>query len=564
MLERLYIKNFALIEELALDFHGAFNVLTGETGAGKSIVIDAVSVVLGGRAQSEFIRSGQEKAYLEGVFCLDPGQPIRQVLQEMLEEWGLDGGDNSVVLSREIAVNGRNICRINGRTVTLNQFRQIGLALVDIHGQHDHQTLLQSDKHLGILDRFGGASHLETVTDVKACYYNWHKTMQELDEIRTKEQERLQRIDFISYQLQEIKEAKLKPGELEELSREATLLANAEKISGHLSAAYGALFGGERKISAYDLLAKSLNHLAEIKKLDRRLNKIAEQLEPSLYILEEAASELRDFQEGVEYSPEKLDRAEKRLQLIKDLGRKYGPSIEEILDFAVKAENELEKWKKSAARAEELEKALDKEWQDYKEKCHDLTVHRKKLALTLEEKVTGELAELAMVNSCFKISFADTPAGPQGLEQAVFLISPNPGEPLLPMAKIASGGELSRIALALKTIFAGLDGVGTLIFDEIDAGISGKASQKVAEKLEKISCCQQVICVTHSPLIAARATQHILLEKTVLQGRTKTSLKVLNEKERVEELSRMLGGEMTSEELRKHAQQMLKSGKNAN
>lgn len=554
MIEHILIKNFALIEDLTINFSGNFNVLTGETGAGKSIVIDALSILLGGRAQSEFIRSGTEKAILEGVFFL----PIDHAVWGVLREMGYADDDSTLILSREISLNGRNICRVNGRSITLGQYRQIGLTIVDIHGQHDHQSLLQADKHLSFLDQLGGSEHLQLRNEVKERYDRYLMLKRELEELKSSEKERLQRMDFLNYQLAEIKEAKPKPGELEELTQEVNILAHVGKINESLNIAYQQVFGGERGISAYDLLSKALGNFHDIKELDHSLAELANQLESALYVLEESASQIRKYLEEIEYSPEKLEESEKRLQLLKDICKKYGPTIEEVLVYAQKAAEEVEKWTTSSARLEELADSVTKQLEEYTAKAQILSRKRKELAKTLESKVIDELMELAMPHVHFSVNFLPCEPTAQGVEQVEFLISPNPGEPLLPVVKIASGGELSRIMLALKTILADMDGIGTLIFDEIDSGIGGKAAQKVADKLARISRSQQVVCVTHSPFIAALGDHHFVLEKVVEKGRTRTTVYELGLEERVEELARMLGGENPSHDLKKHALKILK------
>lgn len=554
MLERMYIKSFALIEELSIDFCGNLNVLTGETGAGKSIVIDAVSLILGGRAQTEFIRSGADRAVLEAVFRLPANHPVYQLLARM----GIECEEQTVILTREISLEGKNTARVNGRTLTLGQYRQIGLLIVDIHGQHDHQALLQSEFHIDILDKFGGLEHLSLLNDVHEKFSIWLEAKSKLEKLLVHEQERAQRIDFLTYQIKEIKQAGLKPDEDTQLRQEAALLANAERISNHLQKAYHQLFGGERGNSAYELLGRALAGMEEIKKIDPGLEKLYLQLEPSLYIIQETAADINSYLDSIEFSPHRLEQVEKRLQLIIDLKKKYGNSIREILDYAQSAETELEKWEKSTELAEELQKISHNARQEYELAAKKLSLQRQKVAALLEERVTKELRDLAMPQTRFSVQFAASAGTAKGLDKVEFLISPNPGEPLLPVAKIASGGELSRIMLAIKTIIANLDEIGTLIFDEIDSGIGGKAAQKVAEKLETISHSQQVICVTHSPLIAALADCHLYLEKRVEQGRTRTLLSRLEKQKRVDELVRMLGGEKQSEELRKHAMQILK------
>ena len=554
MLGRLYIKNFALIEELEINFCEHLNVLTGETGAGKSIVIDAVSVLLGGRAQAEYIRTGAAKAILEGVFYL----PSQHRAFDLMKEAGIESDDQSFVLSREIAANGRNSCRVNGRTLPLSMHRLIGLAIMDIHGQHDHQSLLQSENHLSILDQFGGAGHLEAVRGVKNKYQEWFAAKKELEELQAQGKERFQRLDFLGYQIKEISAAELKPGELEELSREAKVLANAEKICSRLNEAYCFLFGGERGVSAYDLVSKALVCIQDMQKIDDGLDKLYRQLEPGLYEIEETAGQLRNYLDGIEYSPQRLEQVERRLHTIKELCKKYGPTVEEVMVFYEKAQRELEKWGKSGDRTEELERSVEESWRAFSNDAQQVSQRRKELGDMLIRKITAELKELDMPHVRFAVQIQPGEPSARGMDQIEFLISPNPGEPLLPVAKIASGGELSRIMLALKILTAHLDGIGTLIFDEIDAGIGGKAARKVAEKLETISSSQQVVCVTHSPALASMADLHLYLEKNVDEGRTKTQIRPLSNDERVEELSRMLGGDWQTTELKQYAAHILK------
>ena len=554
MLNHLLVKNFALVEDLAVDFSDNFNVMTGETGAGKSIIIDALALLLGGRAQSEFIRTGTEKAIIEGVFYLPPDHYI----WEFLHQLEIDRDDSMLVLSREISLNGRNVCRINGRIFTLGQYQQVGLAIVDIHGQHDHQLLLQGDKHLYLLDKFGGQEHQILKQEVKEKYERYLHINRELQELRASEKGRLQKIDYLSFQRDEIKQAQIQPGEFEELSQEVKLLAHAGKINENLHCAYEQLFGGESGISAYDLLSKALSNLQELNDFAPPLQEMFTQLEPALYLIEEIASQIRDFKEELDYSPARLEECENRLYCLKNLCKKYGPTIEDVLLHGQKVEAELEKWLSSSERLGELENKVKQVYEEYRQAAITLSAKRKIIADIIEKKVIAELVELAMPNVQFEIKFFPCEPSQHGLEQIEFYISPNPGEPLLPVAKIASGGELSRIILALKIIMSEIDEIGTLVFDEIDAGIGGKTAQKVAEKLERISKCQQVICVTHSPLIAAIADRHLLLEKVIEKGRTRTIIHQLNEAERIEELARMLGGDNPSEELKKYAGKILK------
>jgi len=554
MLNHLLVKNFALVEDLAVDFSDNFNVLTGETGAGKSIIIDALAILLGGRAQSEFIRTGTDKAIIEGVFYL----PEAHYIWDSLRDLEIEHEDSMLVLSREISLNGRNVCRINGRSFTLGQYQQIGLAIVDIHGQHDHQLLLQGDKHLYLLDKFGGQEHQLLMQDVKDKYGGYLHIKRELEELKASEKERLQKIDYLGFQRDEIKQAQIRSGEFEELSQEVKLLANAGKINENIHCAYEQLFGGEKGVSAYDLLSKALSKLQELKDFTPSLQEIYIQLEPALYLIEETASQIRDFKDELDYSPERLEECENRLYCLKSLCKKYGPTIADVLLHMQKAETELKKWLSSSERLAELEVKVKQHYEEYRQSATELSAQRKKIAAIIQKKVVTELVELAMPNVQFEVKFFPCESSKQGIEQVEFYISPNPGEPLLPLTKIASGGELSRIILALKIILAEIDEIGTLVFDEIDAGIGGKTAQKVAEKLERISKSQQVICVTHSPLVAAIADRHLLLEKVLEDGRTRTIIQQLNETERIEELARMLGGDNPSEELKKHAGKIIK------
>ena len=556
MLNHLLVKNFALVEDLSIDFSDKFNVLTGETGAGKSIIVDALALLLGGRAQTELIRSGTEKAILEGAFFIPNSHHVWNYLRAL--EIENEDSESTLVLSREIALNGRNMCRINGRSFTLGQYQQVGLAIVDIHGQHDHQALLQGDKHLSLLDKYGNQEHQLLKEEVKRKYERYLSSKKEYEELKTSEKERLQKIDYLEFQLAEIKEAQIKQGEFEELARDVKLLTHAEKINENLHSAYEQLLGGERGVSSYDLLSKALSNLHELQDFDVTFKELIAQLEPALYLLEESASQIRKFYEELDYSPQRLAESEDRLHFLRNLCKKYGPNIEDVLLHAQNLAIELEKWVSSSVRSEELEVTVKKDYEEYDQAAEKLSDNRKKIAALIETKVIAELRDLAMADVQFEVKFFLNEPSAQGLERAEFFISPNPGEPLLPVAKIASGGELSRIILALKIIMAEIDEIGTLVFDEIDAGIGGKTVQKVAEKLARISKSQQVICVTHSPIIAASADRHLLLEKEVKDGRTRTIIHNIRAEDRIEELARMLGGDNPSLELKKYAQKIIK------
>ncbi len=554
MLKQLFVKNFALVEDLKMDFSANFNVLTGETGAGKSIVIDALSLLLGGRARQEFIRTGTKKAVLEAVFVLPEKHPLWVYLAEI----GIEEEAPLLVLNRELSLSGPNLCRINGRVFTLKQYQKVGLAIVDLHGQHEHQSLLCAERHLELLDKFGNETFQELKEKVREKYEQYWLLKTELEELQAREQEYLQKRSFLEFQLKEIKQANPQLDELEELAQEVKLLSNAEKINEHLQMAYQQLFSGENSAAAYDLLSKAFDNLRDLRSYDLLLENLAAQLEPIIFLIEEIAAEIRNFLEGVAFSPERLTIAEERLFLLKDLCKKYGPTMNDVLNFAVRIEKELTETDQSIEKIKKLKPLVDQAQNEYLQLAQTLTNERKKIAKKLEAVITEELIELAMPDVRFAVSFSPGKLSRQGLDQVEFLISPNPGEPLLPVAKIASGGELSRIMLALKTIMASKDDIITLVFDEIDAGIGGQAVQKVADRLARISQNQQVICVTHSPLLAAIADQHFLLKKEVKEGRTRTVILKLDAKARKEELARMFGGKDTSQELKKYVNLILK------
>ncbi len=554
MLKRLLIKNFALIDELTVEFTGSLNVLTGETGAGKSIVIDAVALLLGGRAQSDYIRHGSEKSYIEGSFYLNEKHQVFEYLKEI----GVDHEEGLIILTREISTEGKNVARINGRTLTLGQYRKAGIQIVDIHGQHDHQALLQVDYHLDILDKLGELEHSVLVQNFSNEYYEWQNIKKKLNAFSGKEEERLRNIDFFKYQLQEINRAKLQPGEEEEeLKKEASIHANAEKIANSLQNAYQNLYGGEASSPASEALGQAVSSLEDALKYDDDIAVFIEKIQPTQYIIEEVSTEIRNYVENIEFSPQRLEQIEKRLQLISDLKKKYGNSIQEIIQYAIKAEAELDILETSFEQTAELKRTEEIIYEKLTTKAQKLSKKRLELSIELERKVKEQLKELSMPDVDFKVKFTETSLSQSGSDSVEFLISPNKGEILMPVAKISSGGELSRIMLSIKTILADKDGIGTLIFDEIDSGVGGKSAQKLAEKLKRISCSQQVICVTHSAIIASVGDEHILVYKTETEGRTITKLKYLSDEERIEELTRMIGGENSTEELKKHASQMI-------
>ncbi|OAT86513.1 DNA repair protein RecN [Desulfotomaculum copahuensis] len=556
MLISLDIENFGLIDRESIVFEPGLNVLTGETGAGKSIIVDAITVVLGGRASAGWIKSGRERARLTAV--ADAGEPPG--LADWLAERGVgDSGDGTLVLSRELAANGRHICRLNGQAVTLGVYREAGGRLADLHGQHEQQSLFLPDRQRDLLDRSGGAPLLEKRAAAAALYASWRRARQSLDELLAGARDRARRLDMLAYQVHEIDQARPAEGEEEELTAERNRLANAEKIAALAAECYACLHGGEPEGQpALDALNRAAHALNGLCRLDGSVKPLLETVESSLYQLEDAARELAAYRETVEYNPERLQIIEDRLSSLRQLQRKYGDTVAEVLRYREQAAAEME----MLSGSEQNTAALEKEVQVLAERWHEaaagLTAARRQAAGQLEKEITAELAELEMGRVEFKVQFEDL-SGPAaaGAERVEFLISPNPGEPLRPLARIASGGELSRVMLAARAILAAVDEVPTLVFDEVDAGIGGRALQAVAEKLAAIARRRQVLCITHAAQIASFAAAHFYICKEVRGGQTRTRVEKLDPAGRLEELARMLGGRDVDGLVKEHARYML-------
>jgi len=556
MLLNIYVKNFGIIDLLKMDFQAGLNVLTGETGAGKSIIIDALQLALGGRAHTDMIRAGAEKAVVQATFDLG-GAPS---LVSLLEEQGLEAPEDGIlVLSREIARSGKNICRLNGQVAPLGFYRNVGRSLADLHVQHEQNSLIDQEMHRQLLDRFGGTALLEVLGEVDSIYARWKEARRNFEKLRDSAAERAGRMDLLRYQVEEIKRAGLRSGEDEELETEKRVLANAEKINLLATRAYSMLYEGEGRPSAVDLLAGAADSLRNLLTLDQRPENILASLESALYQVEDAARELTCYRAGAEYSPPRLEAVEERLELIKNLKKKYGETIAGILEYLDSAGNELAGLENVEENAEAAARELRELEEAYNRAAGLLSAARREAARALEEAVAGELASLEMGRVEYRVTFSDLEGpSPGGLEQVYFLISPNPGEPLKPLAKIASGGELTRIMLALKVLLARADEIPVLVFDEADTGIGGRALQAVAEKMAQLSGRRQVICVTHSAQVACYADAHHRIVKEFDGERTVTSVGLLEPRERLEELARMLGGREVTEITRRHAGQMLR------
>lgn len=569
MLKEITIKDFAIIDELDLQFAPGFNVLTGETGAGKSIVLDAVSLVLGGRGDSDDVRSGEQIALVEGTFELNPSDTTRQHVEAILQREELQGdAPGMLVLTREVRRGGRSVCRVNGRTVSLNLLKEIGDGLVDIHGQTEHLSLLKPAAHLDLLDRYGNLSAqrvalAEIVARVRAVRSELHSLL--ADEAAIK-----QRAEMLAYRVEEITSAKLKPAEDEELRDETKRLANAEQLAELAGEAYGAIRQPlDGTPSAGDLLSITAEALAKLVKIDGGAKEIADLSESLSIQADELARSLADYQERIEYDPARLHEAETRLELINQLRRKYNcQSIEELLDAAAQASQQLESLEHSGERIAELQGQEITLLAEIGRLGAALSSARAATADTLSKAVEAELADLKMENARFGVSIEQiddlegAPVGDYrvgfdetGIDRIEFLIAPNLGEPLKPIARIASGGETSRIMLALKAVLSRADQTPTLIFDEIDAGIGGRIGAIVGQKLWALSDNHQVLVVTHLPQLAGFSDVHFKVEKLVRGSRTVTHITPLDGTGRVDELTAMLGAE--AESARQNAQELL-------
>ena len=550
MLRLLHIENIAVIEQAEIAFDRGFNVLTGETGAGKSIVIDAISAILGERTYRDVIRTGADRAFVSAVFDGVPDLP-------WFAENRVEYDPSELLVQREVYADGKNVCRVNGRPVTVAILKKLGGQLVNIHGQHDSQQLFDETKHLSYLDLF--ARNEAERTAYAACYERVLSLRRERERLTLDEGEKLRRVEALQYQLEEIGRAALQPGEDEQLENRRKLLQNAEKLSEALTAAAMALSGGEDASGAVDLVGEADHALARIARYDEGLAALGDRLSNLQYELEDVAGELRDHLDQMAYSGEELEQIESRLDVIHRLKRKYGGSVEEILQYAERAQRELDEITFSEERLAQLEKELAAVTAEAKAAGLLLRATRQTAARAMETRLSQELAALDMPRAQFVCQLEETDLTPDGLDSLRFLMTANVGEALKPLSKVASGGELARIMLAIKNVLAEQDRVGTLIFDEVDAGVSGRAAQKVAEKLRAVSKNKQVLCVTHLPQIAAAADVHLLIAKTEREGRTYTQVTALDRPGRTREIARIIGGAEITETTLRSAGEMLQS-----
>ncbi|KRQ86820.1 DNA repair protein RecN [Caloramator mitchellensis] len=552
MLLELHIKNFALIDAVDLDFSEGLNILTGETGAGKSILIDSINFLLGEKIGKDVIRKSCDFTFVEGVFEIKSEQ-----LKSIMQDLGIDD-DEYVVISREMTKNGKNVARINGKTVTVNMLRKISKFLIDIHGQHEHQSLLDENTHLDILDAFCGEEFHKIKMEYKKTYDELVYIDEKINELKKEEQLKLQKMDILSFQINEIASAQLKLGEDEELSKRRNILINSEKIYNTIASSYAQLYQREEGSSAYDEIAMSISQLENITKYDENILNIKNELEEIYYKLEDIISKLRNYRDKVEFNQEELNVIEERLDLINKLKRKYGNTIEEIINYYDKIVEEYSTIEKSEEILDELNKKYDKLLSEITILADKMSLKRKETAAKLSASIENELRYLGMEKAKFNVEVSQLEKiQSSGMDKVVFLFSANPGEQLRKLNKVASGGEMSRIMLAIKTVIAEIDKIPTLIFDEIDTGISGRTAQSVAEKMSVISKGHQVLCVTHLPQIASMSDRHFKIHKMVYNENTITKVTKLNIDEQVEEIARMVGGALVTELTKEHAKEML-------
>jgi len=558
MLRELYVENFGLIEKSSINFSPGLNVLTGETGAGKSLIIDAVGLLIGGRGSQEFIRTSADKLIIQGMFEGDFSEDLIITLSDA----GFTFEDNSLILNREISRSGRSTCRINFRIVPLSFFKEVGKKLINIHGQHDHVNLLEEETQLLLLDSFGGPEILGVLEKVRKTYNDIKKIERQKKEFQEKTENISRREDYLSFQIKEIDDANLQIGEDVLLEKERKLLQNAQKITTDSKLAYEKLYGG-RGAGACDVIRETVQLLKGVSLIDENAEGIFQRLNEVNFILEDAVREIGDYTANISSDPFRLDEIEQRIFLINKLKKKYGANIQEILEFSIKAKEELSDLAHQEANLKELEVSLGKAEEEYKLYSDCLSDLRKKAGEALSEAVTKELHQLHMNSAQFLVSVTKSSFGINGKDSVVFLVSPNFGEEMKPVMKIASGGELSRIMLGIKVILSRLDGIPTLIFDEIDSGLGGKAIHDVGEKLKTIALSCQVICVTHSPVIAAFADHHFKILKERKEERTVTKIETLQNEEIVVELGRMLAGDNVSDITLSQARELLEIGHNS-
>ncbi|MFC4356181.1 DNA repair protein RecN [Chryseomicrobium palamuruense] len=552
MLTELSIRNFAIIDELSISFEAGLTVLTGETGAGKSIIIDAVQLLCGARGSSEFIRHGAKRAELEGLFSLTSNT---HASYRKLEELGIPTDEESIILRRELNSSGKSTCRVNGKLVTIAVLREIGSTLVDIHGQHESQELMDDKAHIRLLDQFGNSELLAAKEAYSHLYADYMKTKKRWQSLQMDDQEMTHRMDLYRFQLNEIQVANLLPGEEEELQIERTELMNYTKIVDKLQTASAAM---SSESAGMEYLSVALQAVQDLAPVQPNYEKIADEFANAFFILEDLQSQIQGQLEAMEYDEERVQYVENRLALLQTLKRKYGSSVDEVIAYGAKLERQLNQLTNRDEELHSLERKVKQIEEDLAIEANELTEIRKQTAADLSRRIMEQLSALYMDRAVMEVrveqqkQFTDN-----GRDLVTFYISTNVGEPLKPLTKIASGGELSRVMLALKSIFSKHQEITSIIFDEVDTGVSGRVAQAIAEKIGQIAKDSQVLVISHLPAVAAIADHHMRIEKRVTDERTVTSLQSLTLDERTEELSRMMAGEEITEITLHHAKELL-------
>ena len=558
MLVELDIKNFAIIKALKVRFQENMTVLIGETGAGKSIIIDAVSLLMGGRSQKEMIRSGEKKAVVTGLFELDHET---KKITELCEQYGIPDSEEQLIISRELAAKGRNVVRINGQLTTINVLRELGNYLVDIHGQNDQQILMDQDRQIDLVDNYASSKFKQELAQYQTDFSSWQKLTAQINHLHQDAQELAQKQDILSFQNEELSKADLKdPHEDDELEDEYDELNNYQKIVD--TANYLMQMYDDEDHGIETLLGKAQNAANELAEYGSKFKDIAKTIDDGVFAISDARSELSNVLDDMDFDEERFQYVSNRLDLLNGLKKKYGPSLEDVFAFYAKVQKELGQYETGGLDEEKLQKQLHELENKLKIEAQNLHEIRKNVASTLEKKIKQELADLYMAKARFSIDFSKTKTfTKKGTDNIVFLIAPNPGEELMPLVKIVSGGEQSRLILALKAIFSKVEPVGTMIFDEIDTGVSGRVSAAIGQKLHSIGENKQVIAITHSPQVAAAGDQKYLVAKKVKDGATYTQIGPLTQEETITAIAEMMAGSDVTQAAKQNAKDLMRSFK---
>lgn len=556
MLQALTIKQFAIIESLEINFSGGLTVLSGETGAGKSIIIDAIGQLVGARASQSFLRHGEQKATIEGVFDIDNVPNVNKILSEL----DIDFDEDFLFVKREIFASGKSICKLNNQNVTLSDLKIVMQELLDIHGQHETQILLKPKYHLSLLDDYADGTYQAEIDQYEETFQSYRLKKQELEKLESQDQALLQRLDLIKFQRDELQDANLKEDEIDFLNQEIKKLQNHEKINESLNKAHMLLSSEENITDKIYELNQEIQHINDI--IPDKYTAFSEELDQMYYTLEDYKHELYNELTSNDFDESLLNEYESRLNVLTDLNRKYGKSIPELIKYRDKIDDEIYKIENYEQSTSQLREEINNLYTNVVKYGEALSTKRRQVALDLRDRLVEEVQNLHMQDANIEITFTKTKPTQYGLEEVEFLISPNKGEPLKSLNKIASGGELSRIMLALKSIFVSSKGQTAILFDEVDTGVSGRVAQKMAEKMHQIAQTLQVICISHLPQVAAISDNHLYIAKETVNDRTTTSIKQLDGEDKIDEIARMISGVEVTELTRQHAKEMIIQNKN--